>query len=101
MALVTFRLADRTAGFEGLGDLVVQLDAIGHDYECPVAGNLPKDLLREEHHGETLARALRLPEYAAPSVPLFTRFQRCGDGIIHAEELMILPQHFHQPVLVL
>src|SRR3990172_1472096 len=62
VALVPFGLAHRAGGLEGLGDLVVQFDAVGDDYKRPVARHLAQHLLREEHHRETLAAALRLPK---------------------------------------
>ena len=70
MAQLALCLADRAAGLECLGDLVVQLHAVGDHHERPVAWHLAQNLLREEHHRETLAGALRLPEHAAATVAL-------------------------------
>ena len=101
MALVALGLAHRAAGLEGLGDLVVQLHAVGDDHEGPVAGHLAQHLLREEHHREALAAALRLPEHAAAPVAQLAGFQHRGDGVVHAEELVVLAENLDQPGLVL
>ena len=34
-------------------------------------------------------------------MPQLARFEHRGDGVVHAEELVILPDDFHQPRLVL
>ena len=94
-------LAHGADGLEGLGNLLVQLHAVGHDDEGPVARQSAQHLLREEHHGEALAAALRLPEHAAAPVPALPGLQHGGDGIVHAEELVVLRQHLHQRRLVL
>ena len=101
MALVALGFAHRARGLERLGNLVVQFHAVGHDHERPVARHLAQHLLREEHHRETLAATLRLPKHAAAPVPGFARFEHRGDGVVHAEELVILPDDFHQPGLML
>ena len=61
-------LAHRAHGFEGLRDLVIQLDPVGHDDERPVALNVPQDLLCQENHGQALARTLGVPKDAAAPV---------------------------------
>ncbi|MGC2580135.1 MAG: hypothetical protein WA376_21395 [Terrimicrobiaceae bacterium] len=48
-----------------------------------------------------MPRALRLPEYTAAAVPEFAGFEHRGDGIVHAEELVILRDNLHQPGFVL
>ena len=101
VALVALGFAHRAGGLEPLGNLVVQLHAVGHDHERLVARHLAEHLLREEHHCEALAAALRLPEYAAATVPQLARGEHRGGGVVRAEELVILPDDFHQPGLVL
>ena len=101
VADLALSLAHRTAGFEGRGDLLVQLHTIRHDDEGPIARHGAQDLLGVEDHGETLAAALRLPEDTTASVAFRARLQTGGDGIVHAEELMVLPHDLHQPGLVL
>ena len=73
VALVALGFAHRAGGLERLGNLVIQLHAVGHDHERPVARHLAQHLLREEHHRETLAAALRLPKNAATTVPQLAR----------------------------
>ena len=73
VALVALGFAHRAGGLERLGNLVVQFHAVGHDHERPVAGHLAQHLLREEHHREALAAALRLPEHAAAPVAQLAR----------------------------
>ena len=63
--------------------------------------HLAQHLLREEHHRETLAAALRLPEHAAATVPQRACSEHRGDGVVHAEELVILTDDLDQPGLVL
>ena len=94
-------LAHRAARLERLGDLVVQFHAVGGDYKRPVARHLAQHLLREEHHREALAAALRLPEHAAAPVAQLARLQHRRDGLVHTEELVVLAEHLHQPGLVL
>ena len=90
VALVALGLAHRAGGLEGLGDLVVQLHAVGDDHEGPVARHLAQHLLREEDHREALAAALRVPEDAAAPVARLARLEHRGDGVVHAEELVVL-----------
>src|SRR4051794_22676499 len=71
VALVALGLANRACRLEGLGNLVVQFDAVSHHDKRPVARYPAQDLLRKEHHREALAAALRLPEHpSAPMPPL-------------------------------
>ena len=101
MALIAFGFAHCAGRLEGLGDLVVQLHPVGHDHERPVPRHLAQHLLREEHHRKALATALRLPEHAAaPAAGLAGREHR-GDGIVDAEELVVLADDLHQSGLVL
>jgi hypothetical protein len=101
VALVALGFTDRAGGLERLGNRVVQLHAVGHDHERPVAHHLARHLLREEHHRETLAAALRLPEHIAATMPQLARFENRGDGVVDAEELIILSDDLHQSGLVL
>jgi hypothetical protein len=101
VALVALGFAHCAGGFERFGNLGIQLPAVGHDHEGPVARHLAQHLLREEHHRETFAAALRLPEHAAAAMSEFAGFEQRGDGIVHAEDLVILPDDLHQPGLVL
>jgi len=86
---------------EGLGDLVVQLHAVGHHYEGPVALHPAQHLLGEEHHREALAAALGLPEHAGAAVSPLACLQHRGDGVVDAEELVVLTENLDQPALVL
>jgi len=56
--------------------------------------------LCEEHHREAFAAALRLPEHAAASVAELARFEHRGDGVVHAEKLVVLADDLDQPGLV-
>src|SRR5262245_10257941 len=78
VALIALSLAHRSDGLEGLGDLIVQFYAVGHDHEGPVPLQLAQHLLREKHHGEALAAALRLPEHAGAAVSSLARFEHRG-----------------------
>src|ERR1035437_4119038 len=62
VALVAFGFTHRAGGLERLCDLIVQLHAVGHDHERPVARHLAQHLLREEHHRIGFSRTLGLPE---------------------------------------
>jgi hypothetical protein len=88
MAGVPLDLAHGAGALEGLGDLLVQFDAVGDDHESPVTGQLPQHFLREKHPREALAAALRLPEDAAASVAELARCEHRGDGVIDAEKLV-------------
>ena len=57
-----------TAAFERLADLLVELIAIGEHQKCRRARLRSADLLGQENHRVTLARALRVPEDAEFSV---------------------------------
>src|SRR6185369_15936193 len=56
--------SDRPCRSELLVDLAVQLLAIRHDQEGPVACDLPEDLLRKKDHREALTAPLRMPKNA-------------------------------------
>ena len=101
MADIALGFADGAACLEGPRDLVVEFDAVGDDDKRPFAGHLAQDLLREEDHGKALAAALRLLEYAAASVSGLARLHRGGDRVVHAEELVILAEHLHEPGIML
>ena len=106
-------LAGRRAGrLESLGDLIVQLLAVGDDDEGGTAQHLAQHLLGEEHHRQALARALRMPEHAQPFSPLSPRGRGAGgegspqlhqprDGLVHAQELVVLGGLLDQPALAL
>ncbi len=101
VALVALGLADCTGSLEGLGDLVVQFDAISDHHEGPVARHPAQYLLRKEHHREALAAALGLPEHARAAMAPLAGFEHRGNGVVYAEELVVLPEHLHQPRFVL
>ena len=63
---------------EGIGQLDVQLLAVGNDHDTRI-GVVPADIGGQSHHGETLARSLRVPDDAT----LLAWHTRCGclDGI--------------------
>ena len=63
---------------EGGVDLLVELVAVGDDQETPVARHLAQHLAREEHHAQTLARALGVPEHAEAAPVLLHAFQRAA-----------------------
>src|ERR1700722_19085616 len=90
VALIALGFAHRAGCLEGLGNLVVQFDAISHDHKCPVAGHFSENLLTEEHHRETLAAALRLPEHASAAVTGIASGEYRGNCVVDAEELVIL-----------
>jgi hypothetical protein len=100
VAFVARSLAHGAGGLEGPGDLLVQFDAVGDHHKGPVAGQLPQHLLREEDHRKALAAALRLPEHAAAPMAQLARLQHRGDGVIDAEELVVLADDLDQPGLV-
>ena len=73
-----------TAG-ECLVDLLVELIAIGHDHEGPVARDLAQHLLREEDHRVALAAALCMPENAEPTLVLAYCVHRLNSAV-YAED---------------
>ena len=83
-----FGFSEQPAVFKRVADLLVQLVAIRQDHERRRTGKFSPNLLREEHHGITLAAALRMPEHAElPVVQL-----AAGIGLhrlIHAEILVV------------
>src|SRR5205809_6829291 len=95
------RIAHRAAGGKGLGDLIVQIDTVRHDYEGPVARYFAQDLLRKENHCKALARSLRLPENSTAPVPCRPCNQCRPDRIVHPKVLVILSNGLHQTALVL
>ncbi len=93
---------------EGLADLVVQLLAVRHDHEGATAQHPAQHLLREEHHRQALARALRVPEHAqALAFQLLAgfvnsaQFHQPRDGLVHAQELVVLGRLLDQAALAL
>src|SRR6267142_3741983 len=95
------RVPDRTTRSECFRDLIIQFDAVGHHDERPIPWHLAQNLLRIKHHGIALTAALRLPEYAAATVPSGASLERGRDCVVHAEKLMILPDDLYEPGLVL
>lgn len=79
-----------TAG-EGAEELVVEVVAVGEDYDSGVLqGRLEHQLPGEEHHGEALARALGVPHHPAPAVPALARgLQRGPHRLLHRVELVV------------
>ena len=99
MALVTLGLGHHPSGLEGVGNLIVEVGAIGDDHEGPIAGNLALDLLAVEAHRIALAAALGLPEHPRPAVAPAPGFQSGGDGVVDAEHLVILGDDLDQTAL--
>src|SRR6476646_10566766 len=96
MTLCQRRLAHRPHGLEGLRDLVIQLDPVGHYDERPVPRYPAQDLLGVEHHRQALAGSLGLPEDAASPMPFFPRAKGGRDGIVDAQDLVILRNNLDQ-----
>lgn len=69
-------------------------------HEGPVPDQFAQHLLGEEHHRVALAAALGLPELAAAPVAQAAGFEHRGDGVVYAEELVVLADDLHQPGLV-
>ena len=84
-----------------LGDLLVQFHTVGDDHERPIAGNLAQHLLRKEHHRKALAGTLRLPEHTAATMAFLACFEHRANRVVHADELMVLPDDLGQSTLVL
>ena len=80
--------------------MVIQFHTVCHHHEGPVTGEFPQHLLGKKHHGKAFAAALGLPEYATPAMALLAGFQHGSDGIVHAQELVVLPQYLDQACLV-
>src|SRR5690348_14162175 len=101
MTQLALCLTHRATGFEGLGDLVIQLNTICNDNKGPVAGNLAEDFLSIENHRKAFPRSLRLPEYTASSMALLPCTERGSNCVVHTKKLVVLSQHFDQPSFVL
>ena len=93
--------AYRACGLESFGNLLIKLHTVGHHHKSPVTRQLAQHLLRKKHHGKTLAAALRLPKHPAAPMPHLAGLQHRGNGIVHAQKLVVLADDFHQPRLVL
>ena len=101
VAFIGFAGTDRADGAERLGDLHIQLDTVGDHDKAPVAGHFAHDLLGEKHHRIAFAAALGLPEHAGAAVAPLAGLQHRSDGVVDAKELVVLPQDFDQPFLLL
>ena len=99
VALITLGLRHHLGGLEGVGDLIVEIGAIGHDHEGPIAGNFALNLLAVEGHRVALAAALGLPEHPRPAMPSAPGFQGGGDSVVDAEHLVVLGDDLHQTAL--
>jgi hypothetical protein len=91
-------------GLEGLADLVVQFLAVGHDHEGATAQHPAQHLLREEHHRQALARALRVPEHPqalAFQLLRLAQLHQPRDGFVDAQELVVLGRLLDQAALAL
>src|SRR5450755_3568127 len=101
MALVALGFADRAARLERFGNLVIQFHTISHNHEGPVARKLAQNLLREKDHRKTLAAALSLPKYTAPTMTQLAGFQHRGNGVVNAQILVVLADNLDQFGLLL
>ena len=99
VALIALGLGDHLGGLERLGNLLIEVGAVGDDHKSPVAGNLALDLLAVEAHRITLAAALGLPEHASPTMSAAASLQGGGDGVVDTDHLMVLGDDLDQPAL--
>jgi hypothetical protein len=86
---------------EGLPDLLVQVDPVGHDHHPRVRDALlQRQRLAEQHHRQRFPGALRLPDHAALAaalrVPLAHPLQRAADR----EVLLVAGDLLHRAALV-
>jgi hypothetical protein len=91
-------------GLEGLADLVVQLLAVGHDHEGP----LPSTLRSTFCVKNTIDRLLPEPcvcQNTPSRLPLplarLAQLHQPRDGLVHAEELVVLGRLLDQAALAL
>lgn len=91
--LPSFRLAQQSAVFKGLADLLVQFLPVGEDHNGGRASKLPPNLLGQEHHGVALAAALGVPEYPQLAVVQLPGLV-CLHRLIDAKILVVSGQNF-------
>ncbi len=78
------------AGDEGLGDLLVEVLAVGDDHERRVlVRRVAPELQREPQHREALARALRVPDDAAALGRASSRSGARAMALFTARELLV------------
>ena len=81
----------QSARLERLSDLVVQVDTVGEDHQVgvlhPLAADAPVEfqLQRREHHRQTLARALGVPDQPRLVLPI----EHPLDHLVHGPELLV------------
>ena len=80
---------------ERLVQLVVEFLTVGDHHERPVTRHRSQHLLGEPQHRQALARPLGVPEHPEPAVALLG-FPDGVDGVVHAEELVVLGQGLDQ-----
>ena len=100
LGMADLRIANRSTCRKSFGNLLIQLHTVCDNYERPVTWNLAQHFLRKEHHRKTLAGTLSLPEHTAAPVTFLARLQHGTDGVVHADELVVLSEDFGQPALV-
>ena len=77
-------------------DLPVQILAVGDNDHLGVAiRQLHQDILRQHHHGQAFAAALRVPDDATLPVTLFIRLGNGFDDLLNGKILLIPADFFH------
>ena len=85
------------AALESVGDLPVELRAVGNDHDGRIAeARFAAQLLRQPQHRQRLAGALRMPHHAAPLLRLAAR-QETPQRRTHGPVLLVPWQLLHQP----
>ena len=84
-------------GTEGLGDLIVEVSPVGHDHQRGVVlPGIVAQLERQPQDGQALARALGVPDHAAP-IGGFLGGAGTLHGLVHGNVLLIAAQLADDP----
>ena len=100
MTFIPFHFTHRTRRLERLGNLIIQFDTVCDNHKRPVAFHLAQNFLSEEYHCEAFPASLCLPKNATPPITQFPCGEHGGDGVVHAENLVILTDDLHESGLV-
>ena len=82
---------------EGLIDLVVEIGSVGHQHDTR-RGNTHRERLREHHHGQRLARSLRMPDNAACASSAVVARLDTLQQVLHREILLMARHLLHTAV---
>ena len=99
MAAALGTVGREPAGGEGVAELLVQIHPVGHQQDARIADRrLQRQRAGQHHHGQRLARALGVPDDAAPALAAVVRLLDAGEHLANGEHLLVARDLAHAAV---